>query len=269
MGIAGPVVLLLHGTGASTHSWRALAPMLAERFRVIALDLPGHGFTQSPPREFMSLFGMALAVNSLLRQLATAPAIVIGHSAGAAVAVRMSIDGLVAPRLIVGVNAALLPLRGIAGHVFSPLAKVLARIPLVPRLFARRAFDRSTIESMLAATGSSIDREGVDFYWKLAQSPSHIAAAFAMMAEWDLPYLEKDLRKLKTPLVLLAAANDKSIAPSDAERVRSLLPQTTVVPIEELGHLAHEERPDLVAGLVFDAARRAGVLNRRNPTCSM
>lgn len=259
----GPVLLLLHGTGASTHSWRALMPLLAARFRVLAVDLPGHGFTQAPPRELLSLYGMSLAIHSLLRQLVTAPAIVLGHSAGAAIAVRMSIDGHIAPKVIVGANAALLPLRGIAGQLFSPFAKILARIPLVPRLFARRAFDRSMIESMLADTGSKLDRKGTDLYWRLAQSPDHIAAAFGMMAEWDLPCLEKRLHRLKTPLVLLAAAGDKTILPSDAVRVRALLPETIVVPIADLGHLAHEENPELIAGIVFEAAERAGVLGKR------
>lgn len=45
----GPVLLLLHGTGASTHSWRALMPLLAAEFTVVAPDLPGHGFTSAPP----------------------------------------------------------------------------------------------------------------------------------------------------------------------------------------------------------------------------
>ena len=44
-----PVLLLLHGTGAATHSWAGLAPLLAPHFRVVALDLPGHGFTDPLP----------------------------------------------------------------------------------------------------------------------------------------------------------------------------------------------------------------------------
>lgn len=41
----GPALLLLHGTAAATHSWAGLMPLLARRFTVIAIDLPGHGFT--------------------------------------------------------------------------------------------------------------------------------------------------------------------------------------------------------------------------------
>jgi magnesium chelatase accessory protein len=259
----GPVLLLLHGTGASSHSWRDLAPLLAGRFRVVAPDLPGHGFTEAPPRQALSLPGMARAVAALLRQSAVAPVVVVGHSAGAAVAIRMSLDGSVAPGLIVGVNAALLPLHGIAAPLFSPLAKILARIPAVPRLLARKAFDRQATRAMLARTGSTIDARGVDLYCRLAQSPSHVAAALGMMAEWDLPSLEKDLRNLRSPLLLVAAEGDRTIPPTDAERVRRLVPGSEVVPIEKLGHLAHEERPALVAEIVFDAAERAGILAGR------
>src|SRR3954465_15975067 len=44
----GPAALLLHGTGASTHSFLDLAPLLARRFTVVMPDLPGHGFTATP-----------------------------------------------------------------------------------------------------------------------------------------------------------------------------------------------------------------------------
>lgn len=258
----GPAVLLLHGTGASTHSWRGVAPRLAERFKVIALDLPGHAFTQAPPREFLSLFGMALAVNALLREMGATPALVVGHSAGAAIAARMSLDGHIAPHAIIGVNAALLPLHGLAGHVFSPLARLFARLPFVSRAFARHALDRAMVEGMIADTGSRLDRKGIDLYWRLAQQPSHIAAAFGMMAEWDLPRLERDLPRLPVPLVLVTGSNDRSIAPSQAERVGAILPRTQRASLRGLGHLAHEERPDLVCEVVLDVATRCGVFGK-------
>ena len=53
---SGPVLLLLHGTGASSHSWRDLAPRLARHFTVLAPDLPGHGFSAQPAAEASSSF---------------------------------------------------------------------------------------------------------------------------------------------------------------------------------------------------------------------
>ena len=57
LGDTGPVILLLHGTGAATHSWAGLAPLLATRFRVVAPDLPGHGFSGAAVGAGMSLPG--------------------------------------------------------------------------------------------------------------------------------------------------------------------------------------------------------------------
>ena len=65
----GPVLLMLHGTAAATHSWRDLAPLLARRFTVVAPDLPGHGFTETPAARRLSPEGMAGAVRSLLEVL--------------------------------------------------------------------------------------------------------------------------------------------------------------------------------------------------------
>ena len=66
-------MLLLHGTGAATHSWRGLAPLLATHFTLIAPDLPGHGFTQTPSDPGLSLPGMARLVAALLAELASRP----------------------------------------------------------------------------------------------------------------------------------------------------------------------------------------------------
>ena len=112
---AGPVLLLLHGTGAATHSWRRMLPMLAEHFTVVAPDLPGHGFTA---RGSQTLPAMAKAVAALLGELDLKPAVVVGHSAGAAVALRMALDGLVAAKAVVGLSAALLPFPGLAAVMF-------------------------------------------------------------------------------------------------------------------------------------------------------
>ena len=65
-----PVLLLLHGTGAATHSWRSLAPLLAEHFRVVAPDLPGHGFTSGRPSGGLAMPAVARSVSDLMGALA-------------------------------------------------------------------------------------------------------------------------------------------------------------------------------------------------------
>jgi magnesium chelatase accessory protein len=250
----GPGLLLLHGTGASTHSWRALAPQLAQTFTVIAPDLPGHGFTETPPGEGLSLRGMAREVGELLRSLALDPAVVVGHSAGAAIMIEMTLDGIVAPRALVSLNGALMPFRGLASQFFSPLAKLLVLNPLVPRLFAWRATDRSAVRRLIRNTGSKIDEDGLDLYSRLVSSPRHVAAALTMMASWKLDPLVRDLPKLKTPLLLVVGGEDRAISSDEAFRVRERLPSAKIEYLRGLGHLAHEERPEQIARIITEWA---------------
>jgi len=267
-----PTVWLLHGTGASTHSWRGLLPRLAQNFRVLAIDLPGHGFTGMPATvqgdSPMSLPGMARAVAALMHARGALPDIVVGHSAGVAVAVRMCLDGLVAPRCILGINGALLPLGGLAGQFFAPVAKVMAAAPFVPRLFAWRASDPQVLRRLLDSTGSTLDPTGMALYAQLIRNPGHAAGALAMMANWDLPGLQRALPRLATPLALVVGSNDRTVPPSQASDVITRLPPhplTRVCVLQALGHLAHEERPDLVQALVLSLAREAGVLAPQTP----
>ena len=246
----GPALLLVHGTAAATHSWRALAPLLAERFDVLAPDLPGHGFTDPMAAGAISLPAMARALKGLLRQLAFDPVVVVGHSAGAAILVRLCLDRAIAPELLVSLNGALLPFEGMAGQLFPPLAKLLFLNPFAPRLFAWSA-DRDAVARLLRGTGSSIDRRGVDLYARLMGRYGHVAGALGMMANWDLEALARDLPKLTTRVALLAARGDKAVAPEAAEKAQARLRDASVEFLPGVGHLAHEERPDLVAERIF------------------
>jgi magnesium chelatase accessory protein len=248
-----PTLLLLHGTGASTHSFRGLAPLLAEHFEVIAPDLPGHGFSGPAARGRAGMHDMAGAVGSLLQALGVTPKATVGHSAGAAVAVRMALTSKVPDlQTLIGLNAALLPLRGLAGMVFAPAAKLLALNPMVPHFFAWRAGDRAVLGRLISSTGSKIDAEGTALYGRLVASPPHVAGALAMMAQWNLPALAAELRALRTPLHLLVGALDRTIPPADAARVQALVPGTTREVLPGLGHLAHEEAPALLAQRVLE-----------------
>jgi magnesium chelatase accessory protein len=252
-------LLLVHGTGAATHSWRDLAPLLARRFSVVAPDLPGHGFTDPMPPASLSLPGMAGALAALLRRLDVAPAVVVGHSAGAAVLARLCIDGRIASKLLVGLNGALLPLGGMAGHIFPPMAKLLFLNPLAPRLFAWSA-DRVAVSRLLRGTGSTIDSAGIDFYTRLLSNHGHVAGALGMMANWDLEGLSRDLPRLSVPMALIVARGDKTVAPSAAETIKQRLPHVELRFVDGAGHLAHEERPRVICELICGLAEAAGVI---------
>jgi len=252
---AGPPMLLLHGTGAATHSWRGLAPLLAKEFTLIAPDLPGHGFTSRPGSGRLSLPGMAKSIGELLEALEVTPQICVGHSAGAAVLIEMALDDVLEPARIVSLNGALLPFRGVAGRVFSPLAKLLVMNPVVPRVFAWQAGSRGAVERLLTTTGSEIDALGTALYARLIRNPAHVSATLAMMARWDLETLERRLSRLSVPLTLIVGEGDKTVSPADARHVQRLVPDATLMSLPKLGHLAHEEAPEQLAAMICDIAK--------------
>jgi magnesium chelatase accessory protein len=261
----GPVLLLLHGTGASTHSWRGLLPLLAKDFTTVAPDLPGHGFSDLPPARRLGMPEMAADIRALLDAIELEPVAAVGHSAGAAILARMSLDHLLAIKLIVSINGALLPFQGVAGQIFSPLAKLLYSNPLVPHLFAWRAGDQRAVERVISGTGSKIDAHGVDLYARLFTKARHVSAALGMMGRWQLDPLRADLGKMEPRLLLVASGDDRAIPPEVAFRVRELVPDGKVEYLRKLGHLAHEEDPQLIARLVKNAAQSMGLIADGEP----
>ncbi len=254
---SGPKLLLLHGTGAATHSFRDLAPLLAGDFRLLAPDLPGHGFTAMPGSSGLSLPGMARLVGGLLRETDFAPDIAVGHSAGAAVLVELALAGAISPKMIVAINGALLPIRG--ASLFSPLAKLLFLNPLAPKLFAWRALSHDATKRLIEGTGSAIDPRGLDLYQRLFRKPGHVAGTLGMMANWDLDGLQRRIGTLSCPLVLMTGAGDKAVAPGDARMVCAKVKTSRVVALPYGGHLVHEEEPARLAALVTGFAQDAGV----------
>jgi magnesium chelatase accessory protein len=243
------VLLLLHGTGASTHSFRALMPRLAERFTVVAPDLPGHALSEVPPWFEPSPAGMAAALDELLVELALTPEVAVGHSAGVAVLARMVLDGAIAPRLVVGLGAALVPFRGVARKVFPRTARALA---LASRFVPLHVRDGARVEQMLRSTGSLLDARGVELYRRLSEQPRHVAGVLAMMAHWDLDPLFDELPSLDVPLVLFAGELDLAVPLDQARVAAARAARGRVVVVPGTGHLLHEEKPDEIARRIFD-----------------
>ena len=260
-----PLALLLHGTGASAHSWHPMLPLLRQHFELLALDLPGHAFTSMPSAAQFTPSGMARAVSALLKVLGVAPALIVGHSAGAAVGARMALDGLVTPKLIVSLNGAFLPLPGVAGWVFPPVAKLMAAMPFTSEMVSRRAADRGAVERLVNGTGSRLDAASTDLYARLVRNPGHVAGSLGMMANWDVRTLWLDLPRLAPWLALVVADNDRAVPPSQGRQLLARMTppaRATLVNLPRLGHLAHEEDPASSAAACIDSARAAGVLDK-------
>lgn len=247
-----PLLLLVHGTGAATHTWRNLVPLLTGRFQWLAMDLPGHAFTSSAPAAQQSLAGMSRALAELLTTMGMkaggwlaaggeVPVYALGHSAGAAIVAQMIASGTLKPQAWAGLNSALMPLRGLPGQVFAPVARALAATPLVPEFFAWRAGHAKVLDRLLASTGSRIDAQGRALYGRLVKCPAHAAGALGMMANWDLPSLEPQLATVKPAPLLLTALNDTTVPPVESARAAARMPGARVVELPGLGHLAHEE----------------------------
>jgi magnesium chelatase accessory protein len=249
----GPVVLLLHGTGAATHSWRGVAPLLATRCRVIAPDLPGHAFTRGHPQGGMSLDGLAAAVAALIETLGVRPALLVGHSAGAAIAVRVVQRGS-ADAPVVGFCPALLPFPGAVAPMFSAMAGALFANPFAARIvagFARHADNPAGF--LKRSTGSRIDAVGLACYRRLFGDARHVEGVFGMMARWDLAALARTLPSFPARLHIAHGDRDSAVPASSGADAAKLVPHGSFEALPGLGHLAHEERPDLAAAIVLRA----------------
>ena len=242
-GTQGPRVLLLHGTGASLHTWRDLLKPLAQDAQVLAIDLPGHGFSSLAAAEGMSLPGMARGIAQLLDELAWPVQAFIGHSAGAAIAAQMVLDTPLQPEVLIGINPAWLPLPGLAGLLFPPAAKLLAMTPAVPHWFARQASRPGVLEKLLQSTGSVLDARGNALYAQLVASPAHAQGALNMMAAWDLSRGREKLRQLRCPVRLLVGGKDATVPPVQAKQAMELLHNGELTEWPAYGHLVHEEAP--------------------------
>jgi magnesium chelatase accessory protein len=240
-----PVVLLLHGTGGASHSWRDVAPILAERYRVLVPDLPGHGFTRLGALQRSSLELMTQDLTNLMDKRGARPAAIVGHSAGGALALRMAQKADAPPRAVVGINAALESFEGAAGWLFPMMAKALALNPFVAPTVARMARPGS-VERLIEGTGSRLDALGLALYRACISDARHVDGALTMMAQWRLQGLVDALPRTDLPVLLLAADRDRAVPPATAERAAARLPRGEADVLPGLGHLAHEEAPQAV-----------------------
>ena len=242
---SGPTILLLHGAAGATQSWRGLFPLLIDRAHVVALDLPGHGFTKLGARRRSGLQPTAEDVTALCQTEGWSPTVIVGHSAGGVLALELSRH--LSPRGVVTLNAALGRFEGVAGWLFPMMAKLLALNPFAPALISRMSGADHRIRELLASTGSQVDDETVALYGRLARDKGHVDGTLAMMAQWNIDGLLARLGAIDVPVLLLVGDQDGTVLPHISHRAAARMPKARVLGYPGRGHLLHEEAPDLVA----------------------
>jgi magnesium chelatase accessory protein len=251
----GDTLLLIHGTGGSTHSFRGLMPLLAQDFHVVAVDLPGQGFTQLGARHRCGLDATTEDLAALCDQEGWAPRVLVGHSAGAAIALNLCAKILSARAqkpYVIGINPALQNFEGVAGALFPALAKLLANVPFTAKLFAAGNASPERAQALILSTGSKLDAVSLGLYRHLISDRDHVDATLLMMAQWRLDGLVRALPGIDNRVLFITGENDRTVPPRVAQAAAARMPHTEVQSLAEVGHLAHEERADEVATVIRD-----------------
>jgi len=255
---SGPVLLLLLGAGASTHTWRDVLPLLSADFTVVCPDLPGHALSHIAPGFRPGLREMAGALDDLLRALNLQPQVVVGHSAGGAVAAQWVLERQSQTHagnpILIGLNPAWLPIPGMASWMFPAAAKVLALNPLSALWIARHGKRPGVVKKLVDETGSRLDARGVDYYARLIRQPAHVRGVLAMMAAWDMGALGRRMGMLRGPVFMHLGGRDTTVPTHWSGRTYAVVAQARGITVPELGHLAHEEAPALVADQIREWA---------------
>jgi magnesium chelatase accessory protein len=264
-----PVVLLLHGTGGSRVSWRpVLNELLKSRslgnrsqadLQLFVPDLPGHDATHCTRHATHGLREMADDLQSLLHALGVQQVdLVAGHSAGAAVAIWLSLLG-VPIKKILGVAPSLVPPPTFYNLMLGPLLTPL--FVSGPSVSGLSALARSTriVDRLIASTGSRIPDDQQEEYRRIFAQRSHVKGAIEFMAGTDLPALLARGHDLTAELSLLIAEDDRWIPASGLRRVAHDHFPKADLQFCTRGHLVQEVDPGLVAGAMLDmliAAKR-------------
>jgi pimeloyl-ACP methyl ester carboxylesterase len=248
---AGPAVVLVHGAnGTSSDFPPELVDDLARDHTVITLDRPGHGWSEAPAGP-LGLEQNATAVLAVVRELDLGPATLVGHSYGAAVALRAALDAPECARAVVAVcpctvlderNARYGWLPFMSGPVGGALLRFFA-LPMVPFGWALRA---DAWHPAPAPRGWGASRV-------FAYIPSQMHTAVRNFHELraDVAWLEATLPRLSVPLTVIAGAQDLVTPPArHVEWLRRALPGARIQIVPRVGHWLPRLMPEFVSAAV-------------------
>jgi magnesium chelatase accessory protein len=243
---SGPTLLLLHGTGAAAHSWADLIPELAKVATVVVPDLPGHGYTRGASMAALSLPQIAAALEALLEALElSAPVVVAGHSAGAALALRWALDHRQPPQGIIGFSPSLVAPPALYMQFVAPFLVPLATSPWVAGMLASMSTRTRMVERLLDSTQSTISAAQRARYATLFSDAAHVRGAMGFMAAADLPAIMASAHRLASldiATTFVLGTRDEWVPEHKLrEVIGQHFPKATVLRWDG-GHILHEER---------------------------
>ena len=257
----GPPVVLIHGASGNLRDWTFdIAPMLAERYRVIAFDRPGFGYTDRPERGFDPAV-QARVLADAARSLDIVRPVVVGHSWGAAVALAWAMAHPGKLRGVVSVSGAVMPF-GSGGPSFLSWTGLDSVIADAYGAYLRASAGDGGIERFVARAFRPQDPpEGYAEYvgGPLALRPKTLAANSE-----DLRTLGTSLRRqssgyagITAPTTVINGTADWLIRPErHAVPLAEALPNAELVLLDGVGHMAHHADP-MALGAAIDRVAAA------------
>lgn len=241
----GPALVLIHGSNASLHTWEPWVIRLQDRYRIVTLDLPGHGLTGAHPGGVYDYPVFVDVVDAVMQRLGVTRAVIGGNSMGGGVA---WIYALAHPEKVDGlllVDAAGAP-RWESRE--TPLGFRIARMP-VARHLAQVITPRSLFETSLKtsvydpafATPAMVDR-----YWELNRYPGNREATMRRfaLAHNNKPASKARLAAIRVPTLILWGAEDNLIPVASATWFQQAIAGAKLIVYPRIGHIPMEETPD-------------------------
>jgi pimeloyl-ACP methyl ester carboxylesterase len=242
----GPSVILLHGYAENSLMWRPILPLLAERFTVIAPDLPGIG-DSAIPTDGLDMKTAAIRMHALARSLGVAKARVVGHDIGLMVAYAYAAQFPAEVEKLVVMDA-FLPGVGQWEAVYNNPGFWHFRFngPTPEKLVQgrERIYFEHYWNDFAADKTRSIPEADRKAYTAAYARPGRMRAGWAYFVSFT--QAAKDFAQLsqtKLPMPVLSIGGEKSLGEMLGEQMKLVAPDLTVVVLKDTGHWLLEERP--------------------------
>jgi pimeloyl-ACP methyl ester carboxylesterase len=245
-----PALLLVHGSNASLHTWEPWVARLAGRFRVVTLDLPGHGLTGAHPAGDYREEMFVGVIGAVADRLGLDRFVIGGNSMGGELAWKYALVHPARVRGLVLIDASgapgAYPSKVPIGFriIQSPVLK-----PIVRHLTPRTIIEQSLKDSL--AVQAAITPAMVDRYWELLTYPGNRDATLdrSGFPRRDASLVE--MRRLRMPVLIQWGAADRLIPLRWGEWYARALPDARLIVYPQTGHIPMEERPDATAADVI------------------